>query len=604
MTGDSVSDEQLVSALRAALKENERLRRLTEAASEPIAIIGMGCRLPGGIRGPRDLWDVVTTGTDAVGPCPGNRGWDEESRAYSAGFIDADRFDAGFFGMGEREALATEPQQRVLLEVAWETIEHARIDPGSLRGSRTAVFAGAMAVRYDTPAPPVSTGAGNSADIEIHQIAGLTGSMVSARIAYALDLHGLAVTLDAACPSSLVGLHLAGRALRAGDCDLALVGGVKVVTDDTMHERLRREGQIAPDGRIKAYSAAADGMDISEGAGMVLLERLSDATRHGHRVLAVVRGSAVNHIGARGNGPVVANGPTQRQVIRAALADAGLASDQIDAVEGNGTGTSWGDPLEIQALLDTYGSTRAADRPLWLGSVKSNVGNTITAAGIAGLIKMVEALQRGVLPKTLHVDRPTPHVDWAGGAVELLTENTPWPDNGRTRRGAVTSLGGNGSAAHVILEQAPPLTHKDIGSPDNAEGAHPLWVLSAKTPQGLRDRASDLLAYWENHPELDPLDVAWSLATTRTHFHHRAVVTGDKDTLRPALTALAEDRAHPDLRTDHDSEGVDSTAGDYLRRLPVDWPAVFTGAAVRQVDLPTYPFQHRSYWSPAGGRDV
>ncbi|WP_399083213.1 beta-ketoacyl synthase N-terminal-like domain-containing protein [Streptomyces sp. BBFR2] len=649
-------ERQLREYLKRVTLELRRTRReLAEAEErwhEPVAVVGMACRYPGGVETPDDLWHLLDEGRDATSGLPDDRDWDATAGATRGGFLHgAADFDPAPFRMTDEEADLCDPQQRLLLETAWEALQRAGIDPTALRGSRTGVYAGVIYNDYGgrvRDAPDGTVGA---------LLVGSAPSVASGRIAYTLGLQGPAVTVDTACSSALVALHTALHALRAGETDLALVGGASVMATPTALTAFGAQGLLAPDGRCKSFAARADGWGVAEGAALVALERLSDARRHGRTVLAVIRGSAVVQDGAS-HGLTAPNGRAHRRMIRQALAAARVPAHSVDAVEAHGTGTPLGDPIEAQALFDTYGAEREAERPLWLGSLKSNIGHTQAAGGIGGLIKMVLALRNGQLPRTLHADDPSPHLDWSAGTVRLLTRAVPWPATpGRPRRAAVSSFGISGTNVHVILEEAPAdgpgetVTVEDAGgrtvaeapagespapagpAPDEATPGEPApghapaagartgkppapaaadpapvppWPLSAADEAGLRAQAARLAAHLTAHPAATVLDVARTLAAAHAGQPCRAAVLGgDRAARLRALTALADGTDAPGLlRPGHrttpgtaPAPGPDTALAEaHCRGERPDWDAVFAGTGARLTELPTYAFRRRRHW--------
>jgi acyl transferase domain-containing protein len=636
------SDEQkAVRYLRRALIELEDARKradeLQESMLEPIAIIGMSCRLPGGVTSPQELWRLVSAGEEGLGELPDDRGWDlqglgeaGEAPAFRGGFIDAVNFDADFFGVPRAQAVAMDPQHRLLLESAWEACEDAGVDPTSLRKTDTGVFVGLNVQSYGT----CLLGAVHEGS-EGFVTAGNAGSMASGRVAGTLGLEGPAVTLDSACSSAGVALHLACQSLRARECSLAIVGGVTVISTPWMYAEFSRQSlfPLSADNRCKSFADDADGTVFSEGVGVLVLERLSEARRLGHDVLAVVRGSAVNQDGLS-NGLTAPNGLAHEHVIQRALANAGLSAGQIDAIEGHGMGTALGDPIEAQALLCTYGRGREDGKPTWLGSVKSNIGHTQAASTIAAVIKMVMAMRHELLPKTLHVGAPSRHVDWSSGSLSLLVEPVAWQRRTEPRRAAVHALGMSGTNVHIILEEPPqPEPSASVSAPEGTGGDGDRvvpWILSASDGAALSRQARALAEAVERHPEYALADIGLSLAGGRARLRNRAVVLGeDRDRMLRSLWSLADGRVEPLVLTAESpaagddrldaaletarrsiAEEVASPARErweemlessvrWLRGEQIDWGARFAAAGARRVRLPTYRFDRERHWPSA-----
>ena len=532
-------------------RSSQQLRRSEERWHSPIAIVSASCRFPGGVCTPEDLWKLLIEGRDAISGFPEDRGWNldalqdiNELRIREGGFLyDAGHFDPAFFGISPRETLAADPQQRLLLETTWEVFERACIDPASTYGSQTGTFVGIFGNDY---AVRLIDSLEEVPELRGYVSTGGLASVASGRIAYTFGLQGPAISVDTACSSSLVAIHLACQALRNEECSLALAGGVTVMATPGTFVLMGPDGAGAPDGRCKAFSADADGAGWAEGAGMLLLERLSDAQRNGHPVLAIIKGSAVNQDG-KSQGLTAPNGRSQERVIRQALQSARLGPEDVDAIEAHGTGTTLGDPIEAHALLATYGEAHSHDRPIWLGSLKSNIGHAQAAAGVGGVIKMMMAMRHGVLPRTLHANTPSPHIDWSAGTVRLLQEAQPWKRNGRPRRAGISSFGISGTNAHIIIEEAPPAEDGRVEVEPSLPppAAWPI-LLSAKSEAALCAQAARLREHLEGHDDLALGDVAYSLATTRSHFEHRAgIVAHDRTELLEALGALAQGQPTP-----------------------------------------------------------
>jgi acyl transferase domain-containing protein len=627
----AAEEQKAVAYLRRALLDlSETRRRLHEVESrlaEPIAIVGMGCRYPGGVQSPEDLWELVAAGRDAVSELPQDRGWDLDPRwtpvpndpttSFKGGFIeDVCDFDAEFFGIDDAEARMMDPQQRLLLETAWETCEYAGIDPGALSGSDTGVFVGISLTTYGLwligAAPESPMG---------HYAFGNSPCMISGRLSHVLKFEGPAVTVDTACSSSTVALHLACQSLRQGESSMALAGGAVILATPWLYiEAARGMAPVPADARCRSFADNPENSTVlSEGVGMVLLERLSDAQRLGHEVLAVIRGSAYNQDGAS-NGLTAPNGLAHERVIRRALRNAGMSPGQVDAVEAHGMGTVLGDPIEAQALIACYGRDRVAGRPLWMGSLKSNLGHTQSAGGVGGVIKMVMAMRHGLLPKTLHVDAPSRFIDWSSGAVSLLLEPVPWVKDDEPRRVAVHSFGMSGTNVHLILEEAAPLELPDPAPERRArlEGSShtPVpWPISGRGEEGLQAQARRLARFLAERPELDIADIGRSLAA-RPKLSHRVVLLGtNRAELLEALEGVAEGRtaagvaeagvAAVEVAAAEVAEGLQesgsrevlaSLAQAWVAGSAVDWEPVFAQLDARGVRLPTYAFARRRHW--------
>lgn len=598
--------EYLRKATHALQKSQERVKELEAQRTQPIAIVGMGCRYPGGVRSPDDLWSLVANEVDAIAPFPPERGWKKDElydpspeafgRTYvwSGGFIEGvERFDPAFFGVEESEAAGVDPQHRLLLEAAWEAFERAGINPASLSGSSTGVFTG---VAYSDYAARLQL----HPEYEIHNGVSCALSMASGRISYALGLHGPAVTIDTACSSSLVAVHLASQSLRLGECDVALVGGACIMTTPTSFVTASRQRLLAPDGRCKPFSARADGTCWGEGVGVLVLQRLSDARRSGRPILAVIRGSAVNQDG-KTQGLAAPNGPAQERVIRLALENAGLSPREVDVVEAHGTGTTLGDPIEAHALMATYGQDRPSDEPLWVGTLKSNIGHSQAASGIAGIIKLVQAMKNKTLPKTLRTEEPSGYIDWSAGNVRLLSTARPWHAPGRPRRGAVSAFGMSGTKAHVILEEGDELPSSESDDdPGLLAGIELPFLLSARDLRALCEQALALRAHLLAQSKLSMSEICHTLALGRTHFPTRAAVLAtDREGLLRGLEELAEERKSPRVIYGSGSLGEGpfrSPATAHVLGSNQDWAALLKPLKGKVVELPTYPFQRREHW--------